>query len=234
MINAIIFDVDGVLVEFKVFASVLEREYGISREMTAPFFHGPFEECVLGRADLREALPEFLDKWNWPSSLDEFIHTWFEADSRVNQPMLEFIKTMRAGGRRCYIASTQEANRVAYLEKLPAFAGLFERRFFSCQLGCQKPEKRFYDRIISEIPETADELLFLDDFEAECDRRPGSRVECGAIPVGDGFERGNPQVRHHLPRRLTPASLFIRGFLRLVKMYAVAGILYQTGRGKAE
>ena len=165
MIQAVAFDVDGVLVEFKVFASVLEREYGISREMTAPFFHGPFEDCVLDRAELREALPEFLVKWNWPDSVDEFIRLWFEADAKVNQQMLEFIRRVRAGGRRCYIASTQERQRVAYLERLPAFAGLFERRFFSCRLGCQKPEKRFYDRIVTEIPETAGELLFLDDYE---------------------------------------------------------------------
>jgi putative hydrolase of the HAD superfamily len=163
MIKAIVFDVDGVLVENKVFASVLEREYGISREMTAPFFHGPFEECVLGRAELREALPEFLVKWKWPQGVDEFIRAWFEADARVNRPVLEFIGRMRAGGRRCYIASTQERQRVAYLEKLPAFAGLFDRCFFSCRLGCQKPERRFFDRIVAETGESAGGFLLLDD-----------------------------------------------------------------------
>jgi putative hydrolase of the HAD superfamily len=165
MINSLVFDVDGVLVEYKVFASILEREYGISREMTAPLFHGPFEECVLGRAELSEALPEYLGRWKWPGSVDDFIHTWFEADARVNEQMLQFIRRMRASGRRCYIASTQERQRVAYLEKLPAFAGLFERRFFSCNLGCQKPEKKFYDRIVTEISLMAGELLFLDDYE---------------------------------------------------------------------
>jgi putative hydrolase of the HAD superfamily len=165
LINAIVFDVDGVLVEYKAFAALLEGEYGISREMTAPFFNGPFEDCVLGRTDLREALPVYLVKWKWPGGVDEFIRTWFEADSKVNQPVLQFIRTMRAGMRRCYIASTQEHRRAAYLEGLLAFAGLFDGRFFSCQLGCQKPEQRFFDRIVSEIPETADELLFLDDYE---------------------------------------------------------------------
>ncbi len=107
MINALVFDVDGVLVENKVFASMLEREYGISREMTAPFFHGPFEDCVLGRAELREALPEYLVKWKWPGSLDEFIRTWFAADAQVNQPMLEFISRMR--GRRAALLYRQHA-----------------------------------------------------------------------------------------------------------------------------
>jgi putative hydrolase of the HAD superfamily len=165
MIKALVFDVDGVLVQYKVFAALLEREYGISREMTAPFFNGPFEECVLGRADLMEALPEYLARWKWPGSMEAFIRTWFEADSKVNQQMLEFIRRMRLGGRRCYVASTQERQRVAYLEGLPAFAGLFDRRFFSFKLDCQKPERRFFDRIVAEIPETADELLFLDDYE---------------------------------------------------------------------
>jgi putative hydrolase of the HAD superfamily len=165
LINSLVFDVDGVLVEYKVFATLLEREYGISREMTAPFFNGPFEDCVLGRAEVSEALPEYLAKWKWPGGVDDFLRTWFDADARVNQPMLRFIKMVRARGRRCYIASTQERRRAAYLERLPAFAGLFDGRFFSCRLGCQKPEKRFFDRIVSETGETADELLLLDDYE---------------------------------------------------------------------
>jgi putative hydrolase of the HAD superfamily len=165
MIKTLVFDVDGVLVENKVFASVLEREYGITREMTAPFFRGPFEDCVLGRADLRKELPDYLFKWKWPDTLDEFIRRWFEADARLNGQVLQFAKTMRAGGMRCYIASTQERQRVAYLEQLPAFAGLFDARFFSCRLGCQKPEKKFYDRILSETGEAAGELVFFDDYE---------------------------------------------------------------------
>jgi putative hydrolase of the HAD superfamily len=165
MINALVFDVDGVLVENKVFASVLEREYDITREMTAPFFHGPFEACVLGQADLRKALPDYLFEWKWPDTVDEFIRLWFEADARLNGQMLQFARTMRRGGMRCYIASTQERQRVAYLERLPAFAELFDACFFSCRWGCQKPEKMFYDRIVSETAETAGGLLFFDDYE---------------------------------------------------------------------
>jgi putative hydrolase of the HAD superfamily len=166
MINAVVLDVDGVLVEPMVFASILEREYGLSREKTAAFFHGPFERCLLGQGNLRNELHEYLLEWKWPHTLDEFIRVWFEADSRVNGEMLQFAGAMRARGIRCYIASTQENDRASYLERLPAFSQIFDACYFSCRLGCQKPEKKFYDRIVFESKETADGLLLLDDCEA--------------------------------------------------------------------
>jgi putative hydrolase of the HAD superfamily len=166
MIKAIVLDVDGVLVEPMVFASVLESEYGLKREKTEPFFHGPFQRFLLGEGDLRNTLPEVLAEWNVSLAVEEFMRTWFEADSRVNGQMLQFAGAMRERGLRCYIASTQERHRATYLETLPVFSGLFDACFFSCRLRCQKPEKQFFDRIVSETAEAADDLLFFDDIEA--------------------------------------------------------------------
>jgi len=163
MIKALVFDVDGVLLKSMMFGRVLERDFGITPEATAPFFHGPFEQCLLGKADLREALGPFLKEWKWPHSIDEFIRRWFAADALPNAPLLEFAKAMRECGMPCYVASTQEHERACYLESLPGFAGVFERSFFSCRFGYAKPQRAFYDRIVAETGHSPGDLLFFDD-----------------------------------------------------------------------
>ena len=48
MVQAVLFDVDGVLVHRWRFRSALARDHGITPNMTAPFFKGPFVRCVEG------------------------------------------------------------------------------------------------------------------------------------------------------------------------------------------
>jgi len=165
MIRAMVFDVDGVLIEPMIFASILESKYDLTRDATAPFFQGPFKRCSLGKADLKQELPQYLAKWGWPHSLEEFIRIWFEADSRINQDMLSFVKEIRGRGVPCYVASTQEEHRASYLELEMGLADQFDECFFSCRVRCEKPDRKFYDLVSSEIGVASNELLFLDDFE---------------------------------------------------------------------
>jgi hypothetical protein len=60
-IKAICFDADGVVVNpQKQFSKFLEREHSISPVMTQDFFHGVFNDCLVGKAKLEEELPSFI------------------------------------------------------------------------------------------------------------------------------------------------------------------------------
>ena len=163
MIRAVVFDVDGVLIEGGVFARRLDAEYGISEVATAAFFDGPFKHCSLGRADTRKELAPFLRQWRWPSGLDEFMRVWFEADSRRNDDLMALVSQLRARGMRCFVASTQEEYRAGYLEREMGFGRLFDGLFFSCRLGCEKPDPAFYREVQSSIGIAPEGILFLDD-----------------------------------------------------------------------
>ena len=163
MIRAIIFGVDGVLVHPMVLSRVLARDHGLTIEDTAGFFEGPFKRCLCGEADLKAELPRYLKERGWPNSLEDFLGRWLEADSEVNREMLDLATRARQNGKLCYIASTQERYRASYLEKELGFGSMFDGLFFSCRVGCQKPEPEFYEVVSNEVGFEPGELLFFDD-----------------------------------------------------------------------
>ena len=77
MIRAILFDADGVVINTtERFSSYLEREYGISTKLTAPFFLGRFQDYIVGKADLKEEINKYLLSWGWKKSVDDFLRYW--------------------------------------------------------------------------------------------------------------------------------------------------------------
>lgn len=58
----ILFDTDGVLVHAEPWSIRFAREYGVTADMQI-FFRGIFQDCIIGKADLREVLPSYLTDW---------------------------------------------------------------------------------------------------------------------------------------------------------------------------
>ena len=55
--NILLLDGDGVVISPPyLFASYLERELGLTRDHTSPFFSGVFRDCLVGRADLKQVI----------------------------------------------------------------------------------------------------------------------------------------------------------------------------------
>ena len=90
MIKAILFDVDGVLVneEKKYFSVHLEEELGISQKITKEFFATEFLDCVDGAKDLRDVLPKYLKAWGWDVSVNEALKYWHTKEHIVNEPLI--------------------------------------------------------------------------------------------------------------------------------------------------
>lgn len=169
MIEAVVFDVDGVLVESGVFGARLSRELEIERAAMDAFWRGPFVECSLGRADLRVELEPVLARWGYPGGVEACLKDWFEADSKLNLELLACVERLRQGGLACHVASTQERHRAAYLEGPMGLGSRFDRSFFSCHVGWRKPQPEFYRHVTAELGLPPAALLFLDDQQANVD-----------------------------------------------------------------
>jgi hypothetical protein len=76
VIKAMLFDVDGVLVDGRSFSKHLAHDYNLTVDTTAPFFRAKFGDCLVGKADLKQELASYLPQWNWKRSVDEFLDYW--------------------------------------------------------------------------------------------------------------------------------------------------------------
>ena len=163
-IKAICFDADGVVVNPQLlYAKRLDEEYGITREITADFFGGPFNACLTGQARLEDELPPFLDKWGWQDSMETFIHDWMHTDHVIDERIIEVIQRLRQDGFVCCLTTNQEANRAAYMRTAMGFVDIFDHLFISCEIGAQKPDPAYYRHIENTLGLKKEDILFFDD-----------------------------------------------------------------------
>jgi putative hydrolase of the HAD superfamily len=187
-IKAIILDADGVVIFSWRAAQLFEREYGITREMTSGFFGGVFRDCLVGQADLKQVLPPYLAQWRWRASVDDFIRVWFEAENAPDERVVDVVCALRESGLACYLASNQEKYRAEYIRTQMGFAGIFDRLFFSCELGCKKPDCAYYERIMGTLGLVGPDILFWDDSPSAVEGARACGWNAEAYTEFEGFE----------------------------------------------
>lgn len=198
MLKAMLFDVDGVLVNGEPFSRQLARDYGITLEMTAAFFRGPFSECLVGRADLKEEIASYLRQWGWQESVDQFLADWFAYETRIDEALLSAIQQLRQHGLSGYLATNQERYRAAYILNEMGFAGKFDGMFSSASLGYMKHEPAFFISVLDALPGIqAQEILFWDD-------SPGNVATARAVGMQaelyTNFSAYEKHMSHYLER----------------------------------
>jgi putative hydrolase of the HAD superfamily len=163
MIKAVIFDIDGVIVNGIKFSEQLKKDYGLSIEDTRPFFAGKFQDCLIGKADLKEELIPHLKSWGWQKGVDKFLDYWFKAEHYLDQDLLDYTNSLRKKGIKVCIATNQEKYRTQYLIEKMGFRENFDEIFSSTEVGYKKPEPEFFRFIISTLKLSPNEILFWDN-----------------------------------------------------------------------
>jgi putative hydrolase of the HAD superfamily len=165
VIKAILFDIDGVLVNGKRFSSLLAHDYHITSEKTVAFFTGPFQECLIGNADLREIIPPYLAEWGWKKSVDDFIWYWFTAEQNIDREIFAYIEVLKSQGIHVYVATNQEKYRSDHLWTELGFSKVFAEMFSSAHIGHFKHEVKFFEKVMKRLPEGINKqnVLLVDD-----------------------------------------------------------------------
>jgi HAD superfamily hydrolase (TIGR01509 family) len=171
-IKAIIFDADGVVIDsHKIFSVQYQEKYNISYDKMLAFFDTVFQDCLVGRADLKEAIRPFLKDWKWNKSIDKLLEFWFRAEDKPNFKLIDFIKKLREKGIKCYLMTNQEKYRTEYMKKEMNFDNIFDQIFSSAYIGYKKPDIKFYESVYNEINREfkvdKNQILFFDDGEKE-------------------------------------------------------------------
>ena len=165
----LVFDADGVIVSGKKFSQHLEDDHGITRETTSDFFTGVFNDCLEGKADLKEIIEPYLEKWGWGKSTDDFLDYWFDAEHSVDMELIEMIQELRKNGTKCFVATNQETYRTEYMRSKMNFDQWFDDIFSSAYFGVKKPHKSYYQQMIDKIGEDKQSIWFFDDTKENID-----------------------------------------------------------------
>ncbi len=164
MIKVIIFDALGLLTKQEPLSAGLAREHGIPLEKSLPFFTGPLQDCVAGRADLKEIIVPYLHEWGWDQGVDGLLKYWFERDHKIDAGLVSYIKQLRNSGIICILGTNNEKYRVAYMLEKMGFNELFDKAYSSAYIGHKKPNLEFYERIFNDLDSIQkEEVLFWDD-----------------------------------------------------------------------
>lgn len=167
--QAFIFDIDGVINIVEKFSSRIERDHGIPTSKILPFFHGVFQQCLVGRADLKEEIPKYMLEWGWPGSLDDLLDYWFSGEDNLDPRMMALIKKLRRNEFPVWLTTDNEKYRSEYLRDKMGLGKLVDNFFSSAFIGCRKNDVKFYQKIFTEIGKiylpNKNIIIFWDDEE---------------------------------------------------------------------
>lgn len=163
MTELLILDADGVVVIGEKFADVRSRDLRIDKAKEEEFFTTIFQDCLVGKADLKESVAPYLPSFGWTGTVDEFLELWFRTESSINEELVRYVQQLRQSGLRVVLATNQEQYRTQYMLRYMGFETMFDRVYSSAYLGLKKPSLEFYARIVEKEGVSKDLALFWDD-----------------------------------------------------------------------
>lgn len=176
MITAVILDADGVVNDGTLLS--LEEDFNIPSERLQRFFREAFPDCMIGKADLKEAILPYLSEWGWEGTVDELLDYWFETGSNIHHEVWDIAKQLKDAGVPVYLATNQEKYRAQYMREEMGFGTLFTKMFVSSEMGIKKPSPEFFAYIQKDIgSDDASTLLFWDDTKENVDVAASLRIQ---------------------------------------------------------
>lgn len=167
-----VFDADGVFLRVTSRGSYYLHRFTLS-DANETRFEQVFALSLVGKADLKDYLPALLKELGIAESPEEFLFKACAEGSEIDPEVAEFVRSLRAQGNICCLATNQERHRMAFLDSKLHVRSHFDDVFVSCELGAMKPNREFFEAVESRYNKS--DLLFWDD-------RPenvAAAVECG-------------------------------------------------------
>jgi epoxide hydrolase-like predicted phosphatase len=100
--------------------------------------------------------------------MDGFGERYF-AHLEPNQPMIEYMRQLRARGYRMAICTNNVREWEQRWRSMLPVEEIFDVIVDSAFVGARKPERRIYEVTLERLGSSAAEVLFIDDVELNCD-----------------------------------------------------------------
>ncbi|NKB71324.1 MAG: HAD-IA family hydrolase [Candidatus Latescibacteria bacterium] len=192
-IEAVLFDADGVVQRQRAgWSQLLGGLIGPEADIEA-FCRDIFAAeapSLVGERDFTLALEGVLHKWKCTVPVSQALQVW-EAIV-VDEGVVAQIKTLRARGTYCGLATNQQAYRAAFMGQQMGYTTLFDRSFYSCELGYRKPAPGYFRAVLQGLPFPPGQVLFIDDSPANVEAACTAGLAGVLFQPGEGVEWAGP------------------------------------------
>jgi HAD superfamily hydrolase (TIGR01509 family) len=164
MLEAIIFDLNGVFLESEYLSDRMERDHGVdSKEFIAALKDVMPQVRKPGAKDSFELWRPYFSKWGVELDEKEFFDYWFSGEQLV-QELLDYTKELRKQGTKVFILSNNFRERTTYYrEHFPEIFDSVDAAYFSWETGFIKPDEQAYRKILEDHNLNPEHCAYFDD-----------------------------------------------------------------------
>ena len=192
-VEAVLFDADGVLQHQKAsLHSLLSEVLSLPPEEIEERYHEVWEAegpILKGQGDFVETMSGLLARWGSPGHVDMFVQA--SKDIRADQAVASIVRKLRSEGVLCCLASNQMMYRARYMTESLGYGRLFDREFYSCDIGHKKPEEAYFLAILADLELSPERVLFIDDSEANVTAALDLGINAAVFQPAPGVDPGS-------------------------------------------
>ena len=177
--TAVLFDADGVIQRAPDYlharlTEAIGRAPG-EREACMEEIFAAEAPALVGQAAFEVGLAIALRNLRAKCGVETVLDHWRMIEAEA--PILTLIGRLRTAGVYCGLASNQERNRAQYMSDRLGYSRVFDREFYSCDLGQTKPSEAFFAEVVRLAPLQPQRTLFIDDRPANVE----AAQRCGFV-----------------------------------------------------
>ena len=189
-VEAVLFDADGVLQhQESTLHSLLTDVLSMPPEEAESRYHEVWEAegpILTGQGNFVETMSDLLARWGRPGRADVFVQA--SKDIRTDETIAGIVRTLRKDGVVCCLASNQMMYRARHMSESLGYSRMFDREFYSCDIGHKKPEAAYFLAILADLELPPERVLFIDDNEANVAAALGLGMNAAVFQPGPGVE----------------------------------------------
>jgi epoxide hydrolase-like predicted phosphatase len=132
-------------------------------------FHKAYEKGTIDSAAFRDAVRDYFEQTWEDSKVDEL---WNSILGKIPTKRVELLTNLKENYKLAVLSNTNAIHIDAVYGMLKSdhrmdhFEPLFDRIFYSHEMGLAKPSTEIYERMLAELGTTADRVIFFDDLQA--------------------------------------------------------------------
>lgn len=192
-VEAVLFDADGVLQhQNATLHDLLTAVLSLPPEEVEARYHEVWEAespILTGQGSFVETMADLLVKWGRPGHADTFVQA--SKDIRTDEAIASIVRRLRKDGVLCCLASNQMRYRARYMSETLGYGSLFDREFYSCDIGHKKPDAAYFLAILAALELPPERVLFIDDNEANVAAALDLGMNAAVFQPAPGVEPGS-------------------------------------------